>query len=100
MVTVRASISTSPPCLDYVSPVCLPFSEMMTSSLDSDPEVAGWGAVDPLARRFSDVLQYVIVPLADKEDCVEIYKVVGKNLDLLIYSNVLFSHPDAESKTR
>ena len=100
MVTVRASLSTSPSCLDYVSPVCLPFSEMMTSSLDSDPEVAGWGAVDPLARRFSDVLQYVIVPLADKEDCVEIYKVVGKNLGLLTYSNVLFSHPDAESKTR
>ena len=73
---------------------------MMTSSLDSDPEVAGWGAVDPLARRFSDVLQYVIVPLADKEDCVEIYKVVEKNLDLLIYANILFSHPDAESKTR
>ena len=49
---------------------------MMTSSLDSDPEVAGWGAVDPLARRFSDVLQYVIVPLADKEDCKDIYKVL------------------------
>ena len=81
MVTVRDSLSVSPPCLDYVSPVCLPFSEMMTSSLDSDPEVAGWGAVDPLARRFSDVLQYVIVPLADKEDCVEIYKVGGKSLD-------------------
>ena len=61
--------------LDYVSPVCLPFSEMMTSTLDSDPEVAGWGAVDPLARRFSDILQYVIVPLADKEDCKDIYKV-------------------------
>ena len=55
--------------------MCLPFSEMMTSTLDSDPEVAGWGAVDPLARRFSDILQYVIVPLADKEDCKDIYKV-------------------------
>ena len=64
--------------IDFVSPVCLPFSEMMSSSsssLPSDLQVAGWGAVDPLARRFSNVTQWVVVPLADKEDCVDIYKV-------------------------
>ena len=64
--------------LDFVSPVCLPFSEMLSSSSSSppsDPEVAGWGAVDPLARRFSNITQWVVVPLADKEDCVDIYKV-------------------------
>ena len=59
--------------------MCLPFSEMMSSSssssLPSELEVAGWGAVDPLARRFSNVTQWVVVPLTDKEDCVDIYKV-------------------------
>ena len=79
-LTLSPHISLS---LDYVSPVCLPFSEMMTSTLDSDPEVAGWGAVDPLARRFSDILQYVIVPLADKEDCKDIYKVLELEVSTL-----------------
>ena len=67
---------------DYVSPVCLPFPEMKPDSsdsvmeeMDTDPEVAGWGAVDVLARRFADVLQYVVVPFADTEDCTRIYKV-------------------------
>lgn len=67
---------------DYVSPVCLPFPEMMPDPSDvpmeemgTDPEVAGWGAVDVLARRFADVLQYVVVPFADTEDCSKIYKV-------------------------
>ena len=46
-----------------------------SSSPATDPEVAGWGAVDPLARRFSNVTQWVVVPLTDKEDCVDIYKV-------------------------
>ena len=57
--------------------MCLPFSEMMSSSysMPIDLEVAGWGAVDPLARRFSNVTQWVVVPLSDKEDCVDIYKV-------------------------
>ena len=67
---------------DYVSPVCLPFPEMMPDPSDVpmeeigiDPEVAGWGAVDVLARRFADVLQYVSVPFADTDDCSKIYKV-------------------------
>ena len=64
---------------DYVSPVCLPFPEMKPDSsesmMDTDPEVAGWGAVDVLARRFADVLQYVVVPFADTEDCSRLYKV-------------------------
>ena len=67
---------------DYVSPVCLPFPEMMPDPSDVpmeeigiDPEVAGWGAVDVLARRFADVLQYVVVPFADTDDCSRIYKV-------------------------
>ena len=38
-------------------------------------EVAGWGAVDVLARRFADVLQYVVVPFADTEECSRLYKV-------------------------
>ena len=37
---------------DYVSPVCLPFPEMMPEEVKIEPEVAGWGAVDVLARRF------------------------------------------------
>jgi len=36
---------------DYVSPVCLPFPEMMPEEVKIEPEVAGWGAVDVLARR-------------------------------------------------
>ena len=72
--------------------MCLPFAEMMSSStstssssssLPSELEVAGWGAVDPLARRFSNVTQWVVVPLADKDDCVDIYKVgPGQSLRL------------------
>ena len=62
-----------------MSPVCLPFPEMKPDSsesmMDTDPEVAGWGAVDVLARRFADVLQYVVVPFADTEDCSRLYKV-------------------------
>ena len=65
---------------DYVSPVCLPFTEMLprthTQDTDAtDPEVAGWGAVDVLARRFADVLQYVVVPFSDTTNCTRIYKV-------------------------
>ena len=37
---------------DYVSPVCLPFPEMMPEEVKIEPEVAGWGATDILARRF------------------------------------------------
>ena len=36
---------------DYVSPVCLPFPEMMPEEVKIEPEVAGRGAVDVLARR-------------------------------------------------
>ena len=63
-----------------MSPVCLPFTEMLprthTQDTDhTDPEVAGWGAVDVLARRFADVLQYVVVPFSDTTNCTRIYKV-------------------------
>ena len=37
---------------DYVSPVCLPFPEVMPEQVNQDPEVAGWGAIDIFARRF------------------------------------------------
>jgi len=58
---------------DYVSPVCLPFPEMMPEEVKIEPEVAGWGAVDVLARRFSDVLQYVAVPFTNSSTCTELY---------------------------
>lgn len=59
---------------DYVSPVCLPFPEVMPEEVKQDPEVAGWGAIDIFARRFSDVLQYVSVPFTDSTNCTELYK--------------------------
>ena len=59
---------------DYVSPVCLPIAGMLPHTIDMDPEVAGWGAVDMLARRFSDVLRYVFVPFSDMDQCSNIYK--------------------------
>ena len=71
---------------DYVSSVCLPFPEMKPDAEDSlmedtDPEVAGWGAVDVLARRFADILQYVVVPFSDTEDCTRIYKVDASSFE-------------------
>jgi len=59
---------------DYVSPVCMPFPELMPEQVKHDPEVAGWGAIDIYARRFSDVLQYVSVPFTDSSNCTELYK--------------------------
>jgi len=59
---------------DYVSPVCLPFNEMLPEELKNDPEVAGWGAIDIRARRFADVLQYVPVPFYDSQNCSNLYK--------------------------
>ena len=59
---------------DYVSPVCLPLAGMLPDTIGIDPEVAGWGAVDMLARRFSDVLRYVFVPFSDMDQCTNIYK--------------------------
>lgn len=52
---------------------------MMPETLDSDPEVAGWGAIDVLARRFADVLQYVVVPFFGKEKCDNVYKVISRH---------------------
>ena len=50
--------------------------------IESDPEVAGWGAIDMMARRFSDVLQYVFVPFSNHDNCSDIYKVRKKNTTL------------------
>ena len=77
-----------------MSPVCLPFTELLprTDTQDTDatdPEVAGWGAVDVLARRFADVLQYVVVPFSDTTNCTRIYK-VGLSFHLSI--GLLSSH--------
>ena len=47
------------PYPDYVSPVCLPFPELMPENLDDDPEVAGWGAIDIYARRFTHKIIYI-----------------------------------------
>jgi len=47
---------------------------MMPEEVKIDPEVAGWGAIDIYARRFSDVLQYVSVPFTDSSNCTELYK--------------------------
>ena len=70
-----------------MSPVCLPFSEMMPETLDSFSEVAGWGAIDVLARRFADVLQYVVVPFFGKEKCDNVYKVTYRHY----YTYILMS---------
>lgn len=61
---------------DYVSPICLPFPPFHPSApaIGTAAVVAGWGAVDKFARRFSDVLQYVSVPVAESEVCVKKYK--------------------------
>ena len=48
-------------------------------------EVAGWGAVDILARRFSDILRYVIVPISNTDQCNDIYKMQRVNLGRSIF---------------
>lgn len=60
---------------DFISPICLPFPSVFTiDTVNREPEVAGWGAVDMYARRFSDVLQYVSVPFYGFSSCQDIYK--------------------------
>jgi len=60
---------------DFVSPICLPIPTVYDVPQEVRmPEVAGWGATDIYARRFSDILQYASVPFFPFEDCTEIYK--------------------------
>lgn len=69
---------------DYVAPICLPFPEFVTepypTGTESEPEVAGWGAIDVFARRFSDILQYVHVPFAQSDVCGKRYKAMRVKL--------------------
>jgi len=69
---------------DFVAPICLPFPEFLTepypTGLETEPEVAGWGAIDVFARRFSDILQYVHVPFAESDTCAQRYKAMRVTL--------------------
>jgi len=61
---------------DFVEPICLPFSNLFNK--DPAPQnmvdVAGWGAIDMFARKFPVVLQFVQVPIADHDQCAEIFE--------------------------
>eukprot|EP00088_Acartia_fossae_P030555 TRINITY_DN31561_c0_g1_i5.p1 TRINITY_DN31561_c0_g1~~TRINITY_DN31561_c0_g1_i5.p1 ORF type:complete len:290 (-),score=23.10 TRINITY_DN31561_c0_g1_i5:43-912(-) len=60
---------------DFVSPICLPVPDNFKYNLNgSRIEVAGWGAIDKLATKFSSVLKHVAVPYMDLEKCKEIYE--------------------------
>jgi len=67
---------------DFVSPICLPLPSTFHYNISrSRMEVAGWGATDKLARKFSDVLKHVSVPYVGLEKCKGIYEVQRVRLE-------------------
>ncbi|XP_050711428.1 venom protease-like [Eriocheir sinensis] len=58
---------------EYVQPVCLPFNYRNDDFSDKFLAVAGWGKTDFKTDSFSDVVQYVLLPVVNTSRCADSY---------------------------
>lgn len=59
----------------WISPVCLPYGNLLTKNLRGEyAEVAGWGVYDLKVPTGSRILQTVKLPIVERERCTEAFR--------------------------